>query len=66
MKKDVLELPWLKFNKVLQTLSEGEIAHLINVERKTQQRTSYLLRLQGRLNKIRSRRERLAVLDGVK
>ncbi len=60
MPKDILDLPWVKFNKVIMKLNYDQLDTLVARERAGRSRMSYLLRLMGR----RNRQERVEMVRG--
>jgi hypothetical protein len=54
---------WLAFNTFLKAASEDEALQLLVAEQTHRQRTDYLLRAQGRFNKMRGQRERKEILS---
>lgn len=55
---------WKTMNDAIMELSEDQLEELKSVETKGQNRLSFLSRIQGRINKLRSRRESAAILSG--
>lgn len=53
---DILK-DWATMNEHLMDLSENECRALLEKELKGQNRTSFLIRITGRINKLRARRE---------
>lgn len=54
---------WIGLNKGLKQLNEEEAKELLEVERKGQKRQSYLLRIYGRYNTLRTKRERKQLMS---
>jgi len=52
---------WEELNQVLRTADEAMCARLARHEARTKRRTSYLLRIHSRLNRIRRARERAEI-----
>ncbi len=64
MKNNILDLPWVQFNKELMKITSDETVHrLIFGEQKGRKRTLFLMRLHQRYNKLRAQRERHALLE---
>lgn len=55
---------WSKLNKVLMKMDEEEVGELLEVEKGSKGRLTFLLRLQARLNKLRRERERKELAAG--
>jgi hypothetical protein len=49
---------WKGLNKAVKTLTERELEQLFKFEKERGKRYRYLLRIHGRLNKVRADRER--------
>lgn len=58
MAKEDLLVDWGTLNKHIQTLTEKECAALLEREKNGDNRLSFVLRIYGRLNKLRNKRER--------
>lgn len=56
--EDVLQ-NWASLNNAMPALSEDQCWVLLEAERAGHRRTQFLLRLYGRANKLRGKRERL-------
>lgn len=57
MKTNYLE-NWATLNDNIKKLTEQQVKDLLDVERKGEKRTQFLLRLYGRYNTLRTVRER--------
>lgn len=55
---------WTTLSNVIMDLTENELERLKQAEKKGQNRLSFLSRIQGRINKLRSRRESAEVFKG--
>lgn len=60
--KVILLESWAALNKGISKLNEQEAKALLDAERKGQQRHSFLLRIYGRYNTLRTKRERKELL----
>lgn len=61
--EDLLQ-DWGTLNRNIQQLSEEDCMQLLKKEKAGQQRLSFLLRIYGRLNKLRTQRERNELASG--
>ena len=57
---------WLDLNKVVSSMSEEESKALIDHEREHECRPAVIMRLHGRFNKLRGKRERQEMMRPVK
>ena len=53
---------WVTLNSVVMDLEEAQVKALLDLEREGQRRPAFLLRLYGRYNTLRTRRERSELL----
>lgn len=53
---------WNTLNASLMKLKEREVAQLLAHERANKKRLTFMLRLHARLNKLKSERERVAIV----
>lgn len=61
MSEDALE-NWVSLNNVIMDMTEEQLEQLKEQEKAGQNRLSFLSRIQGRINKLRSRRESAEIL----
>jgi hypothetical protein len=57
---------WSELNGRLMEMGEEEVAALLEAEKKSRGRLTFLLRLQSRLNRLRRERERGELAAGAK
>lgn len=61
--QDLLQA-WGTLNKEMQKITEEGCAELLKREKKGRRRLSFLLRIYGRFNKLRTQRERNELVGG--
>ena len=62
--KDLLK-DWNVLNKYVQELTEDELKILLDKEKKGLRRVSFMIRIYGRYNKLRTQRERENLFRGI-
>ena len=64
---NILTMPWAEFNQqLMQLVDEKQVHALLVKEQHGQRRLAYLMRLHSRFNKLRSQREKGALLNPVR
>lgn len=57
-------LTWRDLNAILNQAGEKECQLLLEVEKKDKKRVQFMTRIYGRLNRMRTERERLELMKG--